>query len=87
MDYAGDLSACRPVIELGLLPPENIAVMLEHYKTSPNFWSLSFKEPESYFAALHMAKNAEYLQETVTATEEQLSANPQVSLKLRKRRP
>jgi hypothetical protein len=36
---------------------------------------------------LHMAKNAEYLQETVTATEEQLSANPQVSLKLRKRRP
>jgi hypothetical protein len=36
---------------------------------------------------LHMAKNAEYLQETVTVTEEQLSASPRVSLKLRKRRP
>jgi hypothetical protein len=87
MDYAGDLSACRPVIELGLLPPENIAVMLEQYKASPNSWSLGLKEPDSYFAALHMAKNAEYLQETVTLTEAQLSASPRVSLKLRKKRP
>lgn len=83
MDYHGDLESCRPLIEVRLHLPEYIEKMLENYKTSPEFWGQGF--PKSLFTDLQKVRNAEFEPAKITASEEQILANPQLVLPLVKK--
>ncbi len=80
MDYSGDLESCRPVIEVSLHPPERVEGMRQQYESAPDFWGRGFHDPKRFFAELQKVKNADYEPARITATQEQLLANPQVVL-------
>ena len=82
MDYAGDLESCRPVIEVRLHSPKHIQGMLQQYRQSPDFWGRAFPDPVGFFAALAAARNGDYADSRITATEEHLFRNPELVLPL-----
>ena len=83
MDYHGDLESCRPLIEVRLHLPEYIEKMLQNYKTFPEFWGQGF--PKSLFTDLQKVRNADFEPAKITATEEQILADPQLVLPLVKK--
>jgi hypothetical protein len=85
MDYSGDLESCRPVIEVSLHPPERVEGMRLQYESAPDFWGRGFHDPKRLFTELQKVKNADYEPAKITATEEQLIANPQLVLPLVKK--
>jgi hypothetical protein len=80
MDYEGDLDCCRPRMEARLHPHERIEVMLRQYRGHPQFWGKAFRDPERLFQALRSARNRDYADAAVTASEDDLLANPSVLL-------
>lgn len=78
MDYAGDLLSCKPVADLRLHSPENIATMISQYETAPNFWGKAFDDPQSMFPALQSARNALFEPLNLTLQENDIIEHPEV---------
>lgn len=82
MDYAGTLENCRGTLEVRLHLPQQIETMIQQYKSSPDFWGQAFREPASLFTALENVANSEYRSASMVVTEQQILANPNITLRL-----
>lgn len=87
MDYSGDLSDCKPPIEVRLHYPENINTMIRQYRTSPEFWGMPFDNPTELFQSLETAANGLYEPFQKFYSEEELFRNADLEVRvLRKKK-
>jgi hypothetical protein len=85
MDYFGDLLSCGPVAEIRLHPPKSIAVMIDNYGHSPEFWGVAFKEPEKIFAALRRVRNSLYEPANLPVKSSDILSHPEVKFFLKRK--
>lgn len=82
MDYSGSLLDCKPVVEVRLHTPEQIANMIRQFKSNPEFWGTPFNNPHEFFVRLEKAANKEFAAFQMAATEEEILSNPELKIDL-----
>ncbi len=85
MDYAGDLLSCKPVADLRLHSPQNIAAMISQYEAAPEFWGSAFDNPQELFAALRSVRNSLFEPFHMAVGQDDILGRPAVSCFLRRR--